>query len=565
MGALNSTLFTGLSGLIVNQSQLNVVGNNIANANTTAFKSSRVLFTPQFYVTSNPGSPSTGSFGGTNPSQVGLGAQVAAIKQNFNQGELQSTGVASDLGIDGNGFFVIKDASNQQLYTRDGAFTLNDQHQLVDASGDFVQGFGVNNQFQIIPGKLAPISVPLGQETIAKPTQNASLTGVLNAGGALSTNASILTSQALQDSSAGSVTGASLLTNVQDFTTGTNLFATGDTLTLTPTQDGKPLPTQTFVVAAGSTVTDLQAFFNDSLAIDPAPPAGTPGPVPGATIANAGGGGQQLVFTGNVGTANAIAVSAGDLKDSAGTAPLTFTDAGGATGESTQTSIIAYDSLGNPVTLDVNTALISQGTTGTSWDFTVSSPDNVGPTPFIGSGTLTFNNAGQLSGSTNTTVTISRAGTGATASQQITLDFSGAQALSSGQPSELVSQSQDGFPIGTLDSFAIGTDGVLTGSFSNGLSQTIGQVALANFNNASGLVNQGNNQYAAGADSGAAIITTAGSEGTGVIRSGELEQSNVDLSQEFINLIIASTGYSASSRVISTSDQLLTELLNSQH
>lgn len=565
MSALNSTLFTGLSGLVVSQSELNVVGNNIANANTTAFKSSRVLFTPQFYVTDSPGSPSTGSFGGSNPSQVGLGAQIAAVQQNFSQGELQSTGVPSDLGIDGNGFFIIKNASNEQLYTRDGAFTINNQNQLVDTSGDFVQGFGVNSQFQIVPGKLAPITIPLGQETIAQATQNASLTGVLNAGGVLSTGASELTTQALQDSSASSVTSASLLTNLQDFGTTTNLFNTGDTLTLTPTQDGKALPTQTFVVGATSTVADLQNFFSDSLAIDPAPPTGTPGPTPGASIANATGGGQQLVFTGNVGTANAIAISAGALKDSAGSAPLTFTDQGGATGESTQTTITAYDSLGNPITLNVNTALVSQGTTGTTWDFTVNSPDNVGVTPFLSSGTLTFNNSGQLSASTNTTVTISRAGTGATASQQITLNFGGAQALSTGQPSSLVSESQDGFPIGTLDSYAIGTDGIITGSFSNGLSQTIGQVALANFNNPAGLVNQGNNQYAAGADSGAAIVTTAGNEGTGIINAGQLEQSNVDLSQEFINLIIASTGYSASSRVISTSDQLLTQLLNSTH
>jgi flagellar hook protein FlgE len=524
-----------------------------------------VLFSPQHYDTSNPGSPSTGAFGGSNPSQVGLGAQVSAIQQNFNQGELQSTGVASDLGIDGNGFFIIKNSGNQQLYTRDGAFSLNDQHQLVDSGGDFVQGYGVNAQFQIVPGKLTNITVPLGQETIAKATQNASLTGVLNSGGVVSNDASILTTQALQDSANASVTGTSLLTNLQNFGGATNLFNVGDTLTLSPTQGGKTLPSQTFVVAAGSTVSDLQTFFSDGLAIDPAPPAGTPGPTPGATIANAVGGGQQLLFTGNVGSVNKISIAAGALTDSAGTAPLTFNDTGGATGEGTQTSILAYDSLGNPITLNVNTALVSQSTSGTTWDFTVSSPDNVGVTPFLSSGTLSFDNSGQLSGSTNNTITINRTGTGATASQQITLNFGGVQALSSGQASTLVSQSQDGFAIGTLDSYAIGTDGTITGSFSNGLSETIGQVAMANFNNADGLVNQGNNLYAAGADSGAAIITTPGNEGTGLIRAGELEQSNVDLSQEFINLIIASTGYSASSRVISTSDQLLTQLLNSTH
>src|SRR3984957_19596182 len=97
--ALTGTLFTGLSGLVVNQTELNVVGNNIANANTTAFKSSQALFTPQFYVTDNPGSPSNGTSGGSNPSQEGLGAQVSSIQANFTPGSLQSTGVPSDLAI----------------------------------------------------------------------------------------------------------------------------------------------------------------------------------------------------------------------------------------------------------------------------------------------------------------------------------------------------------------------------------------------------------------------------------------------------------------------------------
>ena len=140
MSSLNGALFAGLSGLSVNTTQLNVVGNNIANSNTTAFKSSRVLFAPQFYVTDQAGSPPTAENGGQNPSQHGLGASVANIEQNFTPGSIQATGVPTDMALDGSGFFVIKDAGQQQ-YTRDGAFSLNPSNQLVTGSGAFVQGY----------------------------------------------------------------------------------------------------------------------------------------------------------------------------------------------------------------------------------------------------------------------------------------------------------------------------------------------------------------------------------------------------------------------------------------
>ncbi|MBC8105906.1 MAG: flagellar hook-basal body complex protein [Anaerolineae bacterium] len=104
---LTSALFTGLSGLNVNQTRLNVVGNNIANANTVAFKSSRALFAPQFYVTDSAGGPPNADFGGENPSQRGLGATVATIQKDFTQGSMDTTGKDTDLAIDGQGFFIV--------------------------------------------------------------------------------------------------------------------------------------------------------------------------------------------------------------------------------------------------------------------------------------------------------------------------------------------------------------------------------------------------------------------------------------------------------------------------
>src|SRR5580700_6558687 len=138
--ALTSTLFTGLSGLDANQQWMNVIGNNIANVNTVAYKSSSMQFTPQFYVTQQAGSAPNGDFGGTNPSQIGLGTQIGAITTDFTAGAIDSTGVNSNLAIDGSGFFVLNSAAGQQ-FTRDGDFSLNSNNQLVTSSGAFVQGY----------------------------------------------------------------------------------------------------------------------------------------------------------------------------------------------------------------------------------------------------------------------------------------------------------------------------------------------------------------------------------------------------------------------------------------
>src|SRR5947209_1981765 len=196
--ALTSTLFTGLSGLDVNQTRMNVVGNNIANVNTVAYKASRALFKPQFYVTDAAGSPPSTDFGGTNPSQRGLGASVATIQKDFTQGSIEPTGKPTDMAIDGQGFFVVQDQGNGQMFTRDGSFTLNANHELVTSGGAFVQGYGVDPNGNVIPGQLQNITVPLGSATIAKSTENVSMVGNLDAGGQVASGGSIVDGQDMQ-------------------------------------------------------------------------------------------------------------------------------------------------------------------------------------------------------------------------------------------------------------------------------------------------------------------------------------------------------------------------------
>ncbi len=269
--ALSSALFTGLSGLDVNQTWMQTVGNNIANVNTTAFKATRALFKPQFYVTDSAGSPASAEFGGTNPSQEGLGAMVGALQKDFSQGSITPTGKSTDMAIDGQGFFVTQDASQGQEFTRDGSFNLNGNHQLVTSTGAIVQGYGVDNTGAVIPGQLQGITIPLGSDTIAKATQNAQVVGNLAADGAISSGGSIIDSQDLTISAGaggGTPVATTLLTDLASASTGNPVFTAGQTLTLNAQQNGSNIAPATFTVGPTSTLTDLQNFFNNSLGID---------------------------------------------------------------------------------------------------------------------------------------------------------------------------------------------------------------------------------------------------------------------------------------------------------
>src|SRR5688500_6530907 len=287
--ALASTLFTGRSGLNVNQTKLNVVGNNIANVNTVAFKSSRTLFKPQFYVTDASGSAPSATFGGVNPSQRGLGAVVASIEKDYTGGQIESTGKDTDLAVEGDGFFIVQ--GSETRYTRDGSFVLNASNELVTTGGDFVQGYGVDAQNNVVVGALQNITVPLGALTSARPTTRAEFEGNLNSNGEEATGASVLASQQLTIVNGGGAlpapTSATTLTSLASTaTSATPLFAVGQTLTLSGRRGGRDLPDLSYTVAAGSTLGELSTFFQQGLGIDTtlAPDADPLTPEPGVAI-----------------------------------------------------------------------------------------------------------------------------------------------------------------------------------------------------------------------------------------------------------------------------------------
>lgn len=569
--ALTNALFAGLSGMDVSQIRLNVVGNNIANANTVAFKATRVAIKPQFYVTDSAGSQPQGDSGGTNPIQRGLGASMASLDRNFAQGTIESTGRNTDLALDGDGFFIVK--AGETRYTRDGTFRLNSANQLVTSAGYYVQGYTVDANFNLVTTQLSNLTIPLGTAVVAQATSAAALEGNLDASGQPATGASILNSQALTTTSLTAPTELTLLTDLASADNPTEaLFAAGDAFTLSARKGGRNLPSASFTVGSTSTLGDLMTFLRQALGINTSVPDDNnpTTPAPGVSIVAdpANPTTARLVITGNTGAGNALSLPPGSFVSSAGASPLAFadgTDADGIssdpTGASAYSSFVVYDSLGAPVTLAVTSVLESTSATGSRWRFYVELPSATGADRAVGTGTLTFDSYGRLVASTGTTVAIPRTGTGAASPLTISLDFSRITALAS-DGSTMVMTSQDGTPPGSLTGFSVGTDGIITGTFSNGATRTLGRIAIATFSNVQGLMDRGGNMFVEGANSGPAVIGVPGELGAGRIVAGALENSNVDLSEEFINLIIASTGFTAASRVISASDQLLNELLN---
>jgi flagellar hook protein FlgE len=580
MSSLSGALNAALSGLDVSQQAINVIGNNIANVNTTGFKSSSVNVKPQFYITSSTGTAATSSFGGTNPEQTGLGAAVDSTTTDFSTGQLTSTGVDTDMAINGNGFFVVKGQTQQ--YTKDGTFSLNDQNQLVTTGGQFVQGYGADAQGNINAGVLQNIAIPIGSLAQAQATTSAALQGNLDSGGTVATGASILNSGAITDITSGSPatpTATTLLTDVASASDPTTpLYTVGQTITVTPQQGGRDLPATSMTVTATDTLATLQSFYSQAANIDTTVP-GVGTETPGVTLGSLTGdpaNSARLIITGNTGTANALQIASSDTTSSTGAVPLTFSDGtdtngnvSGATGESVNTTFTTYDSLGNPVNINVTATLTGTTDTGSTWSFVATRPQETTSTAFtpgstgavLGNGTLTFDNTGKLTSSTGTTLSIARDNTGATTPMDVALNFGNVTSLAS-SGSGLTSATQNGFPEGSLDSFSVGADGTITGAFTNGQTQTLGQVALATFNNDQGLVNNGGNLYSTGPASGQAVIGAPAQNGAGAVSSGELEGSNVDLSTQFTDLITDSTGFSASSKVITTADQLITALLN---
>lgn len=405
---MSRSLFTAVSGLRTHQVWLDVIGNNIANANTTGFKSSSVIFDDILGQTLTTGAAPGDTKGGTNPIQIGLGNKVSAITPNFLQGSIQTTNRNTDLAIQGDGFFALTNGSDR-VYTRAGAFSLDANGSLVDSATGYK-----------VVGASGAIQINVGQESAATATSEAKFKGNLD-------------------------------------------FGVADD-------------------------TDYTATF--------------------------------------------------DIRDSVGAAhtlTLTFTK--------------------------------NFGAEPGQWDWAVTESDGDISTLGTATGSITFDDTGHIADGDSQSITVNYDdGAGVTSPQTVLLDFGTADndtpVTGLASASTLTLSSQDGVPAGTLQSFAIGLDGAITGFYSNGRTTTIDTVQLASFTNPAGLMKIGSNQYRESATSGTPSTGNPGTGGRGTLVAGSLEQSNVDLAQEFTSMIIAERGFQANARTISTANQMLEELVN---
>ncbi|MBP2633965.1 MAG: flgE 2 [Firmicutes bacterium] len=257
------SLFSGVSGLKNHQTRMDVIGNNIANVNTTGFKGSRVTFQDILSQTITNASSAQGTSGGTNAKQIGLGVGVASIDTDTSDGSVQSTGYNTDLCISGNGYFLLGDGDNT-YYTRNGAFSFDASGNYVNSGGLKVQGWMADSTGTISStGEVTDISVPVGQTMAATATTAATFTKNLSADGDTTATytslSSLLTALGLSSSSTGSA--ATDYTTVSNLTSGNSATLTSDT-TKSVSYDGT---TYTLTTSGTTATTSFAAYDSEGV------------------------------------------------------------------------------------------------------------------------------------------------------------------------------------------------------------------------------------------------------------------------------------------------------------
>lgn len=596
-------LIAGVSGLNAHALKMDVIGNNIANINTTGYKSSTALFADLLSQTINGGTAAvSGGTGGQNPVQVGLGVTLSTVQTDFSQGSLNATGKITDMAVSGSGFFVMNNGTST-LYSRDGAFSLDTNNNLVNpANGYRVQGWSADSAGTISSlGPVGDITIPFGTSTIASATSEVSLAGNLNSGGD-DGQSSIAFSGAMFTDNGGLTggnfaTSSTLLTALYDSEGNALNLEAGDTLSIGATKGAGTITTRTFTVTSSTTLSDLTQFMEHTFGITgDTQVSGSEGvmitgetatvsssywptdvSVSGASVQTAGNASSgRIGIISNIGDANALTSITISGTDAGGSSTLNtaafqkifgpdvgnngFTQVQAADGETSFSQIEVYDSLGQAHTVDLVFARAAANT----YSFFANSDDNFlagsrGTSVRASAGVLELQSSGAYTAFTGNSISLNLTN-GATTSLDIDID--GTELTGFGTSTSINLDGQDGFPPGNLSSYTIGTTGVITGIYSNGLTRDIAQIALATFSNDEGLLLQGGNLFAPGVNAGTASIGAASQDGRGSINSGYLENSNVDLAAEFSEMILTQRGYQANARTISTADSLLAEAVN---
>lgn len=457
------SLYSGVSGLQNHQTRMDVIGNNISNVNTTGFKRGRVNFQDMISQQLSGAAKPTEEKGGVNPKEVGLGMTVAAIDTVFTQGNLQSTGISTDIAIQGNGFFIEKNGE-KTYYTRAGAFGLDQNGTLVNpANGMRVQGWMARelDGEMVVQTAATPtdLVIPVGSKDPAKATQNINFACNLNKN----------TPEIPENPTEADIAKGTWNTEFKVYDSFGNQHMLAVNFTRVP---GNPNQ------------------WRANVQVDPDNADATQTRVGLGTTD--GQNNEFIINFDNYGTLAGITDSAGNNSNPEGEVIL-------------QASYNVPDSNANE--------------DGTPYRQTMN----------INLGTI---------GSMINTVTQS-------ASSSSTKAFY-----------------QDGYALGYLENFKIDSTGTITGVYSNGTNRTLGQIALATFTNQSGLEKAGDNTYVKSNNSGEAKVNASGVAGAGSLLAGALEMSNVDLTEQFTDMIVTQRGFQSNAKTIQTADTLLETVLS---
>ena len=676
------SMFSGVSGLKGHQTRMDVVGNNIANVNTTGFKASRVTFADMISQNLSGAAGPNGTLGGVNPKQVGLGMSVASTDLIYSNGSVQQTGKNTDVAISrGDGLFVVS-KGDQKYYTRNGAFEFDAQGNLtIPSTGLYVQGYMANGGIVTPSGEnTTKIQIPAGKSMEASSTISATYTKNLNATTPGYDVANILVKYA--DGTSGTTNnyaptekGKLVLTmstgkkiylgdsapqqTVGSNTTGNNLYSstiTNVTASSTGKVDAKlemdennsSSPKKingsasTVITRTGATslssgtyaygdaynisgkITAIRSIANSSdveldLGLDNTITPGTAvtitvpkptsftykvgdtytgqlkitslTPQANATVTTADGNSAVLsaptpaitssaaTYTHNANTLDGTitAITRESTYEYGGKTVSTIAlntksgaSIGGLIGKeynrndtfypSVTTLVTVYDSLGAAHSIPVvftkaanNKWTMSLGTGGDTYSIT--EKDGTTTNVTLTKSDLTFDTTGAyLSGSASLNLTY---GNGA-AAQQVSMNLASVTQYAG---TSTVAATSDGNAAGTLSSVSIDSSGVITGTYTNNVRRVEAQIAMAQFNNPSGLTKMGGNLYQESNNSGTRTVSGASDIGTELTTSA-LEMSNVDIADQFSDMIITQRGFQSNSKIITVSDEMLETLIN---
>lgn len=428
----------GLSGLNNSSKSLDVIGNNIANSSTFGAKSSRAEFADVY----------AGALNGAGGSPIGIGVSVAAVAQQFTQGNITTTDSPMDLAINGGGFFQVSDGKNPVVYSRNGQFKLSRDGFIVNNDQLKLLGYPADGTGVIQPGLAKPLQLP-------------------TAGIAPKTTAEVK----------------------MEFNLDSRAKITAP--------------------AAGGITLDNPATYNNATSL---------------TAYDAKGQDVAVTFYFQKTTPAADGSTTYNVYATANGSPFA-TDSAGAP--------IAVDAKGNPSAPYTTITFPSTGGSPTSPTAKINMDVPAGVNS-LGSPTLAI--------------------------PGIQFDLTGAS--ENGSSFAVTNLTQDGYAPGQLSGILIENSGIVTARYSNGQSKPAGQVELANFRNSQGLQPLGGNVWARTFKSGEAVVGVPGDGNLGALKSGALEESNVDLTGELVNMVTAQRIYQANAQTIKTQDQILQTIVN---